>query len=456
MEARTEGDTARDGVRRSKRDRRSADDNPWWLSGSSGAKEEAGPGDDSAPPKKRTRISQKVTTGIPKKQGARSRRTKESEPRAQTEPAKVASSSKSRTAPAGGTSTQPDTETKRRGRPRKSDEKDLLEEQPPQPSENATAKPPDAKRSHTKKAVTGDRRVSTTAQRRVSKSFRSQDTDMSVSERDHELEASLPHVPNYRHIEPRTRQIPRTTISAKWSPLDEASIEAIAAILSDTTRPVLLRLRDKELRHRQGQNILRIFEGRLRSKLRKGMPFPPPTKAVGSRGDQTADAAGGHADELNFESTVDSIESMETMLDPLLHSVTLLEKEKAKEETALEKEYEALRTLESNAKAEARGWRERMKKAHPLAPDPLKREAMSGVEGGNEEGLALSKHERVPLSGLFDVSLATYDLVPNDCLLTIAPRRHRTRAWWPYHSRLQATWRVYTRMSSPSRQFFLR
>lgn len=410
----------------------------------------------------------------------RSRRIEQPEPLAPTNSAKSPRRSKARTSSAGGTPAQGETGPKRRGRPRKSDipstgDEKLPVEEPPQPmrqgrprlsnisatkntpSKNAREKSLDAKTSRTSKAGTDGRGTAAKSPSRVSKALSSQDANMSVGGLDHELERSLPQVPKYRHIEPRTRQIPQSIISAKWSPLDDASIDAIAAILSDTTRPVLLRLRDKELRHQQDHNILRIFAGRLRSKLRKGMPFPPPTaKAVGSRGEQTADAVGGHVNELNFESTVDSIESLETMLDPLLHSVALLEKEKAKEEAALEKEYETLRTLESNAKAEARGWRERMKKAHPLAPEPLKQDGRPEVEGANEDGLALSKHESLPLSGLFDVSLVAYDSVPNDRLLTIATRRSRTRACWPCRSKSQATWRAYRIMSSRSRQSFLR
>jgi len=134
------------------------------------------------------------------------------------------------------------------------------------------------------------------------------------------------------------------------------------------------------------------------------MPFPPPTaKVAGSKGDKI-DSGGGHVEELNFETTVASIESMQTMLDPILHSVALLEKEKAKEEAALEKEYETLRTLESNARAEARTWRERLKKSHPLAPEPLKQHGLPELDRDAGEVLALSKQRRLPLTPLFHVS----------------------------------------------------
>lgn len=67
---------------------------------------------------------------------------------------------------------------------------------------------------------------------------------------------------------------------------------------------------------------------------------------------------GGHETELNFERTVDAIAGLERALDPLLHSVVLLKGEKEREQKALERDYENLRRLEGNARAQARGWKE--------------------------------------------------------------------------------------------------
>lgn len=431
-------DAATSEGRRSKRDRRSADDSPWWISRSHGAEEEEEEaGDTLAPPKKRPRVSTGLVTGL-KKQGSRSRRAEQESTSSQPDPTVSDRRSKTRTATADEPATFGEPEPKRRGRPRKSDISTIRDEEPPvqealqgkrrgrprlsdvsatrqTPSKDRSARSP-AKTRLTNKPVTEGRRVSAASERRISKKSGSQEANHSVAGVDDVLEASLPEVPRYRHIEPRTRQIPRSTISAKWQPLDEASVEAISTIVSDTSRPVLLRLRDKELRHHEGQTILRIFAGRLRSKLRKGMPFPPPsTKAVGSRGDK-AGAGGGHVEELDFESVVDSIESLETMLDPLLHSIALLEKERAKEEAALEKEYEALRTLESNAKAEARGWRDRMKKAHPLAPEAEKQEDRHEFVPANGGGLRLVSQKSTPLTEVFYVSTIIQFVLMNDFL----------------------------------------
>ncbi|KAB5585991.1 CENP-Q, a CENPA-CAD centromere complex subunit-domain-containing protein [Coniochaeta sp. 2T2.1] len=194
-----------------------------------------------------------------------------------------------------------------------------------------------------------------------------------------------------------------SAVNTKWSKLDGATVEAISTIISDTSITVLHRWRDNQRRYQPGHDVLRAFAGKLRNKLRKGQPFPPAStqppgtkSAAGKSG-----ASDGRREELSFESIVDSIDSMETMLNPLLHSVGLLEKQKAKEETALEKEYETLRTLEANAKAEAAGWRERMRKAHPLAPDPRKRDDAPELDRLSGDKLSLVKKESTPLVGVF-------------------------------------------------------
>ncbi|KAK4135669.1 hypothetical protein BT67DRAFT_399879, partial [Trichocladium antarcticum] len=137
----------------------------------------------------------------------------------------------------------------------------------------------------------------------------------------------------YRHLTTRTRQIPRATIAAKWQPLDPPAITAIDAILTDASRTVLHRLRDRDTRHAQAHTILRTFSARLRSKLAKGMPFPPPPTAPSgsvpsSKGKVGGGGGGTHGAELDFERTVEAIRGLERALDPALHSVALLARER--------------------------------------------------------------------------------------------------------------------------------
>ncbi|KAK3490590.1 CENP-Q, a CENPA-CAD centromere complex subunit-domain-containing protein [Neurospora hispaniola] len=183
-----------------------------------------------------------------------------------------------------------------------------------------------------------------------------------------------PPVPKYRHLTSRTRQIPRSTIASKWSPLDPPSIAAVDSIIADAHRPILFSLRETRSdssRYAHAQDILTTFASRLHKKLEKGMPFPPPS--IPSVSKQPRDingepAGASHEAEFDFEKTVNAIQALERTLDPLLHSVALLKREKEKEEQELERAYRRLRTLETNARTQSRGWRERGKRDHVLAP----------------------------------------------------------------------------------------
>lgn len=189
-----------------------------------------------------------------------------------------------------------------------------------------------------------------------------------------EPKEKAPPVPKYRHLTSRTRQIPRSTMASKWSPLDPPSIAAVDSIIADAYRPILFRLRETRSdssRHAHAQDILTTFASRLHKKLEKGMPFPPPS--IPSVSKQPRDVSGepagaSHEAEFDFEKTVNAIQALERTLDPLLHSVALLKREKEKEEQELERAYRRLRTLETNARTQSRGWRERGKRDHVLAP----------------------------------------------------------------------------------------
>ncbi|KAK4162188.1 CENP-Q, a CENPA-CAD centromere complex subunit-domain-containing protein [Cladorrhinum sp. PSN259] len=168
--------------------------------------------------------------------------------------------------------------------------------------------------------------------------------------------------PHYPVLTTLTRSIPRSTISSKWAPLPATSISQVQSLISDSARPVLLRLRESTSRQEHASTILRIFSNRLNTKLAKGMPFPP--SAGGGQAQASLD------EQLDFEKTLDAIQALEKQLDPLLHSVALLKVEKEKEESKLEAEYKALKELEDNARAQRGGWREKLGKGrrHQLVP----------------------------------------------------------------------------------------
>ncbi|KAL1883072.1 hypothetical protein VTK73DRAFT_9998 [Phialemonium thermophilum] len=174
----------------------------------------------------------------------------------------------------------------------------------------------------------------------------------------------------FQRVTSRSRRIPRSVIRTKWMRMDEASLMTITDLMSDVSRTVLSRYRGRGQSHWQVQHILHAFSLRLHSKLAKGLPFPPPLGQILGRNKGKTDAAEhsvSFVDEFDFERTVTTLHYLETLLDPLIHSVSLLRTEKEREEEALETDYQTLRTLETNARAEARRWQEMGKRDHPLA-----------------------------------------------------------------------------------------
>ncbi|KAH6645939.1 CENP-Q, a CENPA-CAD centromere complex subunit-domain-containing protein [Truncatella angustata] len=168
--------------------------------------------------------------------------------------------------------------------------------------------------------------------------------------------SSSPEPASYRHLATKTRRITRQTIQEKWSPLDATSVDTVANLLHSASRPVLLRLNNLT-KHSQAASALNAISNRLRAKLSRGLPFPPATTSH------------KREDELEYERTVDGIQTLEAQLDPLLHSVTLLQREKERAESELEMEYKLLNTISANARSEIRGRRDQLRKVHSLVPD---------------------------------------------------------------------------------------
>jgi hypothetical protein len=177
-----------------------------------------------------------------------------------------------------------------------------------------------------------------------------------TEQEDARSQSSSPEPPPYRHLAMRTRKITRQVIQDKWSPLDPSSVEGVSELLQMSTRPVLLRLNNLT-KHSQATAALNAISNKLRSKLTRGLPFPPAT------------TSNKREDELSYETTLDGIQSMEAQLDPLLHSVALLRKEKERAEKELDQEYKLLNSISANARSEIRGRRDQLRKIHPLVPE---------------------------------------------------------------------------------------
>ncbi|KAL7624166.1 hypothetical protein AAE478_005723 [Parahypoxylon ruwenzoriense] len=162
--------------------------------------------------------------------------------------------------------------------------------------------------------------------------------------------------PRYRHLATRTRRVPRHVIESKWTSLEAPAISSVTTLLQSASRPVLLRLNNPQ-RHGHATAALNAVSNRLRSKISRGMPFPPATTST------------HREEEFEFEKTISGIQALESQLDPLLHSVELLKREKERAEKELEWEYKVLNRLSSNARAEAVERAKKKRKMHALVPE---------------------------------------------------------------------------------------
>ncbi|KAL7974560.1 CENP-Q, a CENPA-CAD centromere complex subunit domain-containing protein [Trichoderma sp. SZMC 28014] len=253
----------------------------------------------------------------------------------------------------------------------------------------------------------------------------------------------------YLHVSPHVHRVRQSTIESKWTPLPDSTISAASSMLLMAHRPILQRLSGSEQRHAHTSAALRLISHRITRKLAKGLPFPPasmPSARVPRGGRQAsaapapANAIDGRAIELDFESVLDAKQALERQLDPALHAVELLTREKEKLERELEQDYEALRNLESSAKAQGREYRGMLKKAHVLAPTP---EVVHGRwKQGAEQDLSFSHSNSSVLGGLFsdldDPELKSLALQLSDHMESIKNNLQQTDGIVPQLARSKA------------------
>ncbi|CAG9944245.1 unnamed protein product [Clonostachys rosea f. rosea IK726] len=224
-------------------------------------------------------------------------------------------------------------------------------------------------------------------------SRRSPSRESSPSESDSEL----PTKP-YLHVASFVRGIRQSTIDAKWTALAGPSIAAATETLELAHRPILQRLSNSEQRRQHTSSALAVLYRRITRKLHKGLPFPPATaSATGSlvARRRRGGGDGGRELELDFERVLDASQALERQLDPALHAVELLRKEKERLERELERDYKTLQNLEAGARGQSRQQREQLKKAHVLTPHATTSRAGDDVE------LAFDDEGPVPPGALF-------------------------------------------------------
>ncbi|KAJ3462687.1 hypothetical protein MRS44_007473 [Fusarium solani] len=207
----------------------------------------------------------------------------------------------------------------------------------------------------------------------------------------------LPSPPKpYPHIAPYTRTIKSSTIAAKWTPLRGASLPAASSILTLAHQPILQRTSSTRNRRTHASAALHLVSRRIERKLARGLPFPPASSSGGARTGRRrgADADGGRALELDFEAVLDGKTALERQLVPAKHAVELLRAEKARMEQELEDDYEKLRKLEADARAQTRERKDLYRKAHVLAPtsQPLPKDPDNTITTDDRDTSSSLKH----------------------------------------------------------------
>ncbi|KAH6666498.1 CENP-Q, a CENPA-CAD centromere complex subunit-domain-containing protein [Plectosphaerella plurivora] len=172
-----------------------------------------------------------------------------------------------------------------------------------------------------------------------------------------------------RHISDKLTKTPESAIRDTWSPLDPPSIPLATSHLDLASLPVLQHFSTNIKRRDHAADVLRKVSSAITRRLRS-FPLPPALTRVpqkrGPRGSQPRDPRDS---ELSPENVLDAVKSLQRSLDTLLDSRRLLETERDRQQTALEKEYAELDRLEGNARSAVRGLREQLRKAHPLVPE---------------------------------------------------------------------------------------
>lgn len=184
----------------------------------------------------------------------------------------------------------------------------------------------------------------------------------------------------YLHVAPHVRGVKQATIDAKWTPLASSSIAAASEILELAHRPVAQRMAGTTQRRQHASAALSVAYRRITRKLQRGLPFPPAGMPSSAGTAARGGGDGGRETELDFESVLDGRRALERQLDPALHAVELLRREKGRMERELERDYMTLRNLEAGARTQAREQREKLKRAHVLAPDASRKPHLEDVE----------------------------------------------------------------------------
>lgn len=143
------------------------------------------------------------------------------------------------------------------------------------------------------------------------------------------------------YLTQKTRYIPQSTVTSKWTPLTAPAQEAARTLLATAARTVVQS--QPHNRQKEADDVLRS----VLKKLERQVPrIPFPKGRAGNKGE----AFVGEALERRRA-------DLEAQLASVEHAMVLVQEEIGREEETLEEEREALARLERNEKAELRTWK---------------------------------------------------------------------------------------------------
>lgn len=378
-------------------------------------------------PRRRGRPRRSDSSNVANSEGpgirAGERRTDEAE--ADSEPTEPRKKGWPRRSDGSDAAAEQQSQPKKRGRPRRSDTADTAEQPEPKkqgrprPSDtsDAAAEPPEPrKRGRPRRSDISDEKA---PQARPSTTEANQEPSPEAS-------PDQPQKRPYTYLAPKQRDIPVSTISSTWTPLQPPALATARQILQLSTRPVLQALAPGPRRD-AASSAIRAATKRLSSKLSKGLPFPPASRAAAKAAKRSkVPRADGREAELDFEAVAAEMEALEGRLQPLLHSIEVLSGEEKRLEKVLEKEAAELEVLARNGREERKVWREGLRrKGHPLVPDQW------DPDGDGRDRLALAPKEVPPSEWLFAV-----------CLPSLHP--------FPHLSKGLGVWRLHITTAGPS------
>ncbi|KAI6784303.1 uncharacterized protein J7T54_004849 [Emericellopsis cladophorae] len=278
--------------------------------------------------------------------------------------------------------------THKRGRPKKK-----AETQPEEDRKRREGSPSPAKRKRGRPSMKAAEGPSSTSHVTTSKPVSEPVEEQQSGGETQAPEENMAIVRHYNDILPRShprlvpkdRTLSKSEIDEKWAPLAGPALEAATELLVPAGHATINALPLGTTRRKHTEAAVAGIQRRLMAYTSK-MPFPPPSSGMRRKAKKRGGLPEEYEPEFDYEYVYDRTTNLQAQLDAAQCAVEVLQRERGKEEQALERDYKVLQNLEASAKAEKRDARELIKKVHVLAPD--RRRAVEDESGLVVDGKA--------------------------------------------------------------------